>query len=205
MRAPIRTALVICLGASAAALAAPVTYEVDARHTHPSFEADHFGGVSVWRGMFTASGGNIVLDREAKTGTVDVTIDTTTVLTGVPDLDKHLKTGEFLDVEKFPTAQYKGKLARFANGAPTEVQGELTLHGVTKPVTFDVTFNGGYPGLAGMDPHARIGFSAHGVLKRSDFGVKYGIPAPGSNLGVSDEVNIALECEFTGPALKDSK
>ena len=70
--------------ASAAALAAPVTYEVDAEHTHPSFEADHFGGMSVWRGMFNASGGTIVLDREAKTGTVDVTIDTASVLTGVP-------------------------------------------------------------------------------------------------------------------------
>ena len=61
---------------------------------------------------------------------------------------------------------------------------------------------GDYPGLAGMDPHARLGFSARGVLKRSDFGVKFGIPAPGTTLGVSDEVSIALECEFTGPALE---
>src|SRR4029079_8250875 len=130
MRVSLLTGLV-CSMAGAAALAAPVTYEVDTKHTHPAFEADHFGGVSVWRGLFTASGGTIVLDREANTGTVDVTVDTATVLTGVPDLDKHLKTGDFLDVEKFPTAKYQGKLAKFKDGAPTEVQGKLRLHGVT--------------------------------------------------------------------------
>jgi polyisoprenoid-binding protein YceI len=193
MRASIRIALVICLGPSAAALAAPVTYEVDARHTHPSFEADHFGGVSVWRGMFTASGGTIVLDREAKTGTVDVTIDTTTVLTGVPDLDKHLKTGEFLDVEKFPTAQYKGKLAKFANGAPTEVQGELTLHGVTKPVVLTIkSFKcKAHPMKQGQE---LCGADAHGTINREDFGINWG-----KNFGFDMKVNLAIQVEATSP------
>ncbi|HKU91164.1 MAG TPA: YceI family protein [Steroidobacteraceae bacterium] len=193
MRASIRTAVVICLGVSAAALAAPVTYEVDARHTHPSFEADHFGGVSVWRGMFTASGGTIVLDREAKTGTVDVTIDTTTVLTGVPDLDKHLKTGEFLDVEKFPTAQYKGRLAKFANGAPTEVQGDLTLHGVTKPVVLTIkSFKcKAHPMKQGQE---LCGADAHGTINREDFGITWG-----KNFGFDMKVNLAIQVEATSP------
>ena len=93
MNNPIRFAVdcdARCAGRPSA-LAAPVSYEIDAKHTHPLFVADHFGGVSKWRGIFSASGGKIVLDREAKSGTVEVTIDTSSVLTGVPDLDKHLK------------------------------------------------------------------------------------------------------------------
>jgi len=193
MRALLRSCLVFCLGASATALAAPVTYEVDARHTHPHFEADHFGGVSVWRGGFSASGGTIVLDREAQSGTVDVTIDTTTVLTGVPDLDKHLKTGEFLDVEKFPTAQYKGKLAKFANGAPTEVQGSLTLHGVTKPVVLTIkSFKcKAHPMKQGQE---LCGADAHGTINREDFGINWG-----KNFGFDMKVDLAIQVEAVTP------
>jgi polyisoprenoid-binding protein YceI len=193
MRASIRNCLVFSLTAGAAALAAPVTYQVDARHTHPSFEADHFGGVSVWRGGFSASGGTIVLDREAKSGTVDVTIDTTTVLTGVPDLDKHLKTGEFLDVEKFPTAKYKGRLAKFANGAPTEVQGDLTLHGVTKPVVLTIkSFKcKAHPMKQGQE---LCGADAHGTINREDFGITWG-----KDFGFDMKVNLAIQVEATTP------
>jgi polyisoprenoid-binding protein YceI len=71
---------------------------------------------------------------------------------------------------------------------------------MTRPMLLEATFNGGYSGHP-MDPHARIGFSAHGVLRRSEFGVTYGIPAPGTTMGVSDEVEVQLELEFTGPPL----
>jgi polyisoprenoid-binding protein YceI len=81
-----------------------------------------------------------------------------------------------------------------------DILGNLTLKGVTKPVTLQATFNGGYEGHP-MDPAARIGFSARGVLKRSDFGIDIGIPAPGSTMGVFDEVTISIETEFTGPPL----
>ena len=193
MRASIRTCLVLSLGASAAALAAPVTYEVDAKHTHPVFEADHFGGVSVWRGVLSASGGTIVLDREAGSGTVDVTIDTSTVLTGVPDLDKHLKSGDFLDVEKFPTAKYQGKLAKFKDGAPTEVQGELTLRGVTKPVTLAIkSFKcKAHPMKPGQE---LCGADAHGSINREDFGVVWG-----KNFGFDMKVNLAIQVEAVTP------
>jgi polyisoprenoid-binding protein YceI len=91
-----------------------------------------------------------------------------------------------------------------STGANTmRINGELTLRGVTKPVMLQATYNGGYAGHP-KDPHARIGFSAHGVLKRSDFGISYGIPAPGTTMGVGDEVSIILELEFTGPPLQTS-
>jgi polyisoprenoid-binding protein YceI len=193
MRVSLLTGVVLSLGISVVSLAAPVTYEVDTKHTHPAFEADHFGGVSVWRGLFTASGGTIVLDREAGTGTVDVTIDTSTVLTGVPDLDKHLKTGDFLDVEKFPTAKYQGKLARFRDGAPTEVQGELTLHGVTKPLTLTIkSFKcKAHPMKPGQE---LCGADAHGSINREDFGIVWG-----KNFGFDMKVNLAIQVEAATP------
>ena len=80
------------------------------------------------------------------------------------------------------------------------VRGDLTLHGVTRPIVLEATFNGGYAGHP-MDPNARIGFSAQGTLKRSEFGRAQGIPAPGTTMGVSDEVNVVIEAEFTGPPL----
>src|SRR5262245_13545121 len=137
---PLRSICVVALATFAtAALAAPTTYTIDSRHTFPSFEADHFGGVSVWRGKFNGSKGTVVIDREAKSGTVDVTIDLTSVDTGLDDLNEHLKKADFFEVDKYPTATFKGKLAKFENGAPTEAQGELSLHGVTKPVTLTLT------------------------------------------------------------------
>jgi polyisoprenoid-binding protein YceI len=191
MRASSRACLVLSLAASAAAVAAPVTYEVDAKHTHPHFEADHFGGVSVWRGGFSASGGSVVLDREANSGTVDVTIDTSTVLTGVPDLDKHLKSADFLDVEKFPTATYKGKLGKFKDGAPTEVQGELTLHGVTKPMVLTIkSFKcRAHPMKPGQE---LCGADAHGSINREDFGIAWG-----KNFGFAMKVDLAIQVEAT--------
>ena len=82
------------------------------------------------------------------------------------------------------------------------INGVLTLHGVTRPIVLEARFNGGYAGHQ-MDPNARIGFSAHGTLKRSQFGIAYGIPAPGTTMGVSDDVNVVIEAEFTGPPLAD--
>jgi polyisoprenoid-binding protein YceI len=79
------------------------------------------------------------------------------------------------------------------------ITGDLTLHGVTKPVVLDATLNGGYAGHP-MDPNARIGFSARGAFNRGDFGIAYGIPAPGTTMGVSDRVEVTIETEFSGPA-----
>src|ERR1700740_2814045 len=104
-------------------MAATTTYNLDPRHTYPSFEADHFGGVSVWRGKFTKSSGTVTIDREAKTGTVDVTIDACSIDTGNSNLDKHVSSAEFLDTAKYPTATYKGTSIRFDGDKPVEVIG----------------------------------------------------------------------------------
>jgi polyisoprenoid-binding protein YceI len=189
MNNPIRLVSIVTLGALATSvLAAPVSYEIDASHTHPAFEADHFGGVSVWRGVFTASGGKIVLDREAKSGSVDVTIDMSSVLTGAPDLDKHLKSAEFLDVEKFPTATYKGKFSKFKDNAPIEVQGDLTLHGVTKPVTLTLRSFKCMPHP--MKKTEFCGADAHATINREDFGVSFG-----KSFGFDMKVNLAIQVE----------
>lgn len=191
MRNPIPALMLASMAASATALAAPVTYEVDVKHTHPVFEADHFGGVSVWRGILTASKGTIVLDREAKSGTVDVTIDATSILTGVPDLDKHVKSADFLDVEKFPTATYKGKFAQFKDGAPTQVQGDLTLHGVTKPVT--LTIKSLKCKAHPMKPGVELcGADAHGEFDREAFGIVWG-----KNFGFGMKVGLNIQVEAT--------
>jgi polyisoprenoid-binding protein YceI len=173
MNRSFRSLLVVALGTLAtAALAAPTTYNIDPKHTYPSFEADHFGGVSVWRGKFNSSSGTIVIDREAMSGTVDVTIDLTSVDTGLADLNDHLKKADFFEVEKYPTATFKGKLAKFENGAPTEVQGELNLHGVTKPVTLALTSFKCMPHP--MKKKEFCGANATATFNRDDFGIVWG-------------------------------
>src|ERR1700754_589027 len=105
---------------AAGATAAPVKYTIDPEHTYPSFEADHFGGLSTWRGKFNKSSGTIVYDKEAGSGTLDVTIDTSSIDTGHDKLNTHVKSNDagMLDVAKYPTATYTGKLAKFVDGAP---------------------------------------------------------------------------------------
>ncbi|CAG9249324.1 polyisoprenoid-binding protein YceI [Paraburkholderia unamae] len=130
-------------GAAAVTFAAQLahaadTYQLDPNHTFPSFEADHFGGLSIWRGKFTKTTGTVTLDRAAKTGTVDVTIDPASVQTGNPELDKHLVSDEFFNVAQFPTATYKGTRIVFDGDKPKEVIGELTLHGVTRPLKLEI-------------------------------------------------------------------
>lgn len=152
--------------------AAPVTYNVDPTHTYPSFAADHMGGLSVWRGKLRTSSGTIVLDREAKSGTVKIVIDTTAVDVDMDKLNEHIKSADMLDVAKFPTATYEGTLSKFKNGEPTEVDGNLTLHGVTKPVKLTInTF------LCKQNPMSHkdvCGADASATINREDFGVSYG-------------------------------
>lgn len=172
----------------APAMAAPARYTIDAEHAYPSFEADHFGGMSVWRGKFNKTSGTIELDREAKTGTVDVTIDAASVDTGHDKLNEHLKGADFFDVAKFPTATYRGKLAGFKDGAPTEVQGELTLHGVTKPVTLTIKSFKCMP-----HPFKKTEFcgaDAVATINREDFGMTFG-----KNMGFRMETKLAIQVE----------
>ncbi|HTH60192.1 MAG TPA: YceI family protein [Paraburkholderia sp.] len=178
------------LGAAfaAPAFAAPVTYNLDPAHTYPSFETDHFGGLSVWRGKFTKSSGTAVLDREAKTGTVDVTIDASSIDTGNASLDKHVRSGEMLNVEQFPTATYKGTSIRFEGDRPVEVIGTFTLHGVTKPLnlTIDSFKCMQHP----MLKREVCGADAKAEFNRADFGVNYG-----QNYGFKMETRLQIQVE----------
>lgn len=170
------TASLICASlpalACTAAQAAPVTYIVDPGHTYPSFETDHLGGVSIWRGKFTKTSGKIVYDASQRTGTVEVTIEMASFDVGHEGLERVARAADILNVDKFPTATYKGKLTAFKDAMPTAVEGELTLHGVTKPVKLVVT-----QFLCRVNPltHKDIcGADATTVINRKDFGVGFG-------------------------------
>jgi polyisoprenoid-binding protein YceI len=170
------------------ALADPVTYQIDPAHTHPSFEADHFGGLSVWRGRFDKTSGTIVLDRQAGTGSVDVTVDAGSISFGVPKLDEHVKSPEMFDVQKYPTAVYKGKLTGFRNGMPTRVVGEFTLHGVTRPLTLTIDEFKCMDNP--MDKKQHCGADARGTINRADYGINYG-----EKYGFNMAVKLAIQVE----------
>lgn len=168
-----KTALSLSLLALAGtALAAPVTYQIDPDHTFPAFETDHMGGLSVWRGKFAKTSGQVVMDKEAGTGTVDITIDAASIDFAHEKLEQHVRGSDMLDVEKFPTAAYKGKLVKFKDGAPTEVEGQLTLHGVTRPVTLKI--NHFLCKKSPMNGKDVCGADASGSFDRSAFGIDYG-------------------------------
>ena len=170
------------------AIAVPVTYNVDPNHTYPSFEADHFGGLSNWRGKFDKSSGTIVIDKDKAAGTVDITVDASSIDFGHAKLNEHARSAEMFDVEKFPTATYKGALAKFKDGAPTEIDGQLTLHGVTKPVK--LTINQFKCIVNPMIKKEVCGADASATINRSDFGVSFG-----DKYGFKQDVKLQIQVE----------
>jgi polyisoprenoid-binding protein YceI len=169
----IRTAVFAALAAAAvSAGAAPEKYKIDPEHTYPSFEADHMGGLSLWRGKFNSSSGSVTLDTAAKTGSVDVTINMASINFGHDKMNEHASGAEIFDVKKYPVATYKGTISKWNGDAPAEVDGQLTMHGVTKPVKLVVNSF-----LCKANPMTRrmtCGADAVGTLNRDDFGVDYG-------------------------------
>jgi polyisoprenoid-binding protein YceI len=178
----------LLLAASSAVYAAPATYKIDPDHTHPSFEADHFAGLSVWRGLFRKTSGTVTLDQAAGKGTVDVTVDVASIEFGHEKLNEHAVGPELFDAAKFPQAHYRGTLGGFANGAPTTVTGDLTLHGVTKPVALKIlSFK--------CMPHPMLkrevcGADALGTLDRADFGI-----SSGQQYGFKMETTLRIQVE----------
>jgi len=168
--------------------AAAVNYEIDPNHTYPSFEADHFGGLSIWRGKFDKTSGTVVYDKDKAAGSVDITIDASSIDFGHAKLNEHAKSAEMFDVAKFPTATYKGTLAKFKDGAPTEVEGELTLHGVTKPVK--LTINQFKCMINPLIKKEVCGADASATINRSDFGVNYG-----AKYGFKQDVKLQIQVE----------
>ena len=168
------------------AMAAPVVYNIDPTHTFPSFEADHMG-VSVWRGKFNKTSGKIWLDKAAGAGTLDVTVDATSIDFGLDIMNDKAKSAELFDTAKFPQAHYKGKLDAFVNGAPTQVVGEFTLHGVTKPLTLKInSFKCIVHPMFKLD---LCGADALATFNREDFGIDAGKPY-GFNMNVTVRIQV---------------
>lgn len=145
-------------------------YTIDPSHTFPSFETDHLG-ISVWRGKFDKTSGTVTLDKKAKTGSLNIVIDTNSINFGYPKLDNHVKNAEFLNTEKFPTATYTATADKFKfdGDKPIAVMGELTLMGITKPVT--LTINKFKCITHPMLKREVCGADASAEFKRTDFGI----------------------------------
>lgn len=167
------------------------SYTIEPNHTYPSFEAPHLG-ISFWRGKFTKSAGKINLDRAAKGGDVKIEIDTASVDFGHAKMNEHARSKDFFNAEANPKITYVGKISKFNGDAPSEVQGELTMNGVTKPVT--LTINSFKCIDHPMLKREACGADASANLNRRDFNMTY--LAPNDAAGA---VKLAIQVE----AVKD--
>ncbi len=176
-------------------VSAPESFTIDPIHTFPHFTVGHLG-MSQMYGRFDKSSGKMTVDTAAKSGTVEITMETASVNTadneraGRPrSRDEHLRSPDFFNAQEFPRMTFKGKTTRWDGDSPAEVAGELTLLGVSKPLTLKVDF-----WKCGPDPRTQgkrfmCGANASGAIKRSDFGMKFAIP------GVSDEIRLLIQME----------
>lgn len=171
---------------TAAAIAAPETFNIDLGHTAPRFEYSHFG-YSNQMHRFDKTTGKIVLDRAARTGSVDVTIDAKSVNTGFALFNQHIQGEDYFSTEKFPTITFKSTTVKFDGDKPVAVDGNLTIKGVTKPVTLTVTSFHSMPHP--MLKKDAIGANAVAKLKRSEFNMGKNVPY------VSDEVTLSIAVE----------
>jgi polyisoprenoid-binding protein YceI len=178
--------LALAAGLAGPALAAPATYVIDPTHTYVRFSYDHLG-LSTQLSRFDQTSGTVVYDKAARTAAVNVTVDTQSVDSGYPTFNEHLQSADFLDTAQFPTATFKSTKVVFQGDKPASVEGELTIKGVTRPVSLTVTrfVNKEHP----MKKKDAIGADASTTIKRSDFNAgKY---AP----NVGDEVTISIALE----------
>lgn len=170
-----------------AAQAEPVTYKLDPTHTYATFEIAHFG-TSTNRGRFDKKEGSVVLDKAAKSGKVDVTIDMSSIDSGYDAFNKHLQSAEIFDAAKYPTAQFVGDKFSFNGDKVTEIAGQLTLHGQTHPVTLKaLNFN------CYMNPMVKrevCGGDFEASVVRSQYGINYGL-----NWGFPDAVRVVIQVE----------
>lgn len=173
-------------GAMTAGVAAPVTYEVDGTHTFPRFSYSHFG-YSTQLSSFSKTTGKVVFDAEAKKGSVDIVIDMKSVNTGFSDFNEHIQGEDFLDTTKFPQATFKSTHVVFDGAKPQRIEGQLSIKGVTKPVTLTVTSFQAMPHPMLKKP--AIGANAFTTIKRSEFNAAKYAPY------VGDEVRIDIAIE----------
>jgi polyisoprenoid-binding protein YceI len=178
-------------------------YTVDKLHTSLIFRVSHLG-FSTYTGRFSRLDANLQFDpANLAASRVNVTIDPRSIeADNAPSGFLQTLAGkDWLDADRFPEMSFRSKSVEVTGANTFRLRGELTLHGVTRPIVLEARYNGGYASHP-YEPNARVGFSAQGTFKRSEFGVSYGIPAPGTTMGVGDEVAVTLESEFSGPAVK---
>jgi polyisoprenoid-binding protein YceI len=179
-------ALAIATSFSAAAFAAPETYVLEQNHTKPRFEYSHMG-YSTQLSRFDTAKGTVTIDRAAKTGSVDVTIDATSVNTGSDMFNGHIQGEDFFDTAKFPTITYKSDKFKFEGDKLVGIEGNLTIKGVTKPVTLTVTSFMCMPHP--MMKKEACGANATAKIKRSEFNMGKYAPL------VGDEVTLTIPVE----------
>ncbi|MEQ1865468.1 MAG: YceI family protein [Micropepsaceae bacterium] len=180
-------------------------YTLDKAHASLTFRVNHIG-FSNYTARFTNFDAHLQLDPvNPAASSVTATVDPKSLALPAPPAGfvDELLGAKWLDAVGFPQMTFKSTKVELTGANTARITGDFTLRGVTLPVTLDATFNGGYASHP-YEPAARIGFSAHGSLQRAAFGVKEGVPPPGSTMGVSDNVDIIIEAEFNGPPLSQA-
>ena len=183
-------ALAFATVAATSAIAAPQTYVVEGTHTFPRFSYSHFG-YSTQLSRFDKTTGTVVFDAEGKTGAVDIVIDMTSVNTGFTDFNGHIQGEDFLDTAKFPKATFKSTKVVFEGDKPKAIEGNLTIKGVTKPVTLTVTSFQAMPHPMMKKP--ALGANAFTTIKRTEFNAGKYAPY------VGDDVRIDIAIEAVAP------
>lgn len=178
-------------------------YTLDQSHTSVLFRVDHLS-MSKYTARFKRASAQLQLDpKSLAASSVTVSIDANSLETDFPNVAEHdfnaqLLSEQWLSAAKYPQITFESTKVEPTGARTMRIHGNLTFRGVTRPMTLDARFNGGYAGHA-FEKNARVGFSAQGTLKRSEFGLSVGIPEPGSIMGVGDDVEVIVETEFTGP------
>ncbi|MBP6690772.1 MAG: YceI family protein [Hyphomonadaceae bacterium] len=175
-------------------------YTLDKAHSSLIVRMSHLG-YSQFTARFETWDASLNLDiASPENSSINVTIDPRSIESDNPPAGFiDIMRNDFLKSAEFPQVTFRSTSVERTGPNTARVTGDLTLLGATHPVTLEAHFNGGYPGMQ-LDPNARIGMSAHGTFNRSDFGMAYGIPPEGTNMGVGDAVEVIIETEFSGPA-----
>ncbi len=177
-------------------------YKLDPSHASLSLRVNHMG-FSQFTSQFRRFDATLSLDpKHPERASVTATIDPRSIEIVDPKLAVDIQGPQWFDSTKFPEMMFRSTRVELTGPNTARISGELSLHGVSLPVSWDSTFNGGYASNPYDPKGSRIGFSAHGSLMRSAFGMGFGVPAPGTTMGVGDDVDFTIEAEFTRPAAK---
>jgi polyisoprenoid-binding protein YceI len=180
-------AVMAALGFTAAAHAESATYAIDPNHTFATWEIGHMG-TSTNRGRFNKTAGSVTLDKAARTGSLDVTIDTTSLDTGTAAFTKHISSDEMLNVAAFPTAHFVASKFVFNGDKVSEIDGNLTLMGKTNPVVLKAQNFNCY--MSPMVKREVCGGDFDSTILRSQYGVYWGL-----NYGFPDNVHLVIQVE----------